>query len=110
MAKIYGVPVNVVNFLFLLTVSVVVVTSVKIIGIILVTALLLTPGIIAKMWAGSLNHMIIISSVVGTVSSVLGIIAAYYFNIPPGPSIVVTMFGFFLISFLSKNIYAKIKK
>ncbi|HOO75596.1 MAG TPA: metal ABC transporter permease [Tepiditoga sp.] len=110
MAKIYGVPVNAVNFLFLLTVSVVVVTSVKIIGIILVTALLLTPGIIAKMWAGTLNHMIIISSVVGTVSSVLGIIAAYYFNIPPGPSIVVTMFGFFLISFLLKNIYTKIKK
>lgn len=111
MARNFGVPVNFINYIFLVIVSIVVVTSVKIIGIILVTSLLITPGVIAKLFANSLNQMLIISSIVGTLSGFLGIIIAYYLDIPPGPSIVVTLFSLFLgayiISYLKNKIYVK---
>ncbi|OQY09312.1 MAG: ABC transporter [Marinitoga sp. 4572_148] len=100
MAKNFGVPVNLISFIFLIIVSIVVVTSVKIIGIILVTSLLITPGVIGKLFAKSLNQMIVISSLAGIFSGFFGIVIAYYLNIPPGPSIVVTLFSLFLISYL----------
>ncbi|MDN5342509.1 metal ABC transporter permease [Oceanotoga sp. DSM 15011] len=109
MAKIYGVPVSIINFIFLLTVSIVVVTSVKIVGIILVTSLLITPGVISKMWAKTLNQMFIISSFIGFFSSSLGIIISYYLNIPSGPSIVVTLFTMFIFSYIlnySKKLFS----
>lgn len=109
MAKIYGVPVNIINYLFLLSVSVVVVTSVKIVGIILVTSLLITPGVTAKLWADSLNKMVVISIIIGGLTSFLGIVFSYYLNIPSGACIVVTLFIVFLISYIIKNIFV-IKK
>ncbi|WGS64668.1 metal ABC transporter permease [Marinitoga aeolica] len=107
MAKNFGVPINLINFIFLIIVSIVVVTSVKIIGIILVTSLLITPGVIGKLFAKSLNQMILISSLSGIFSGFFGIIIAYLFNIPPGPSIVVTLFSLFLISYLINYIKNK---
>ncbi|GAB6189352.1 metal ABC transporter permease [Marinitoga arctica] len=100
MAKNFGVPINLINFIFLIIVSIVVVTSVKIIGIILVTSLLITPGVIAKLFAKSLNQMIFISSIIGIFSGFTGIVIAYFIDIPPGPSIVVTLFSLFLIFYL----------
>jgi len=110
MAKIYGIPVNIINLLFLITVSIVVVMSVKIVGIILITTLLITPGVMAKMWANTLNEMIVISAIFGVVSSFLGIIFSYFFNIPSGPSIVVTMFAFFVLSYFLKLTVDSLKK
>ncbi|WP_129408023.1 metal ABC transporter permease [Marinitoga lauensis] len=107
MAKNFGVPTNLINFIFLIIVSIVVVTSVKIIGIILVTSLLITPGVIGKLFAKSLNQMILISSISGVFAGFFGIIIAYFINIPPGPSIVVTLFSIFLISYLINYIRAK---
>ena len=106
MAKIYGVPVDFIDYIFLLTVSLVVVTSVKIIGIILVTALLLTPGIIAKMWATTLNQMIVLSCFIGFLGALFGVFISYFMNIPPGPAIVVMLFGFFIVSMM----LARLKK
>ncbi|SDC37053.1 zinc transport system permease protein [Geotoga petraea] len=104
MAKIYGVPTELIRFLFLIAVALVVVTSVKIIGIILVTSMLITPGVIAKLWAKSINQMVIISSIFGLLSSFLGIYFSYYLDIPSGPSIVVLLFIFFLINYFLKKL------
>lgn len=104
MAKIYGVPTELIRFLFLIAVALVVVTSVKIIGIILVTSMLITPGVIAKIWAKSINQMVIISSIFGLLSSFLGIYFSYYLDIPSGPSIVVLLFIFFLINYFIKKL------
>jgi zinc transport system permease protein len=104
MAKIYGVPTELIRFLFLIAVALVVVTSVKIIGIILVTSMLITPGVIAKLWAKSIDQMVVISSIFGLLSSFLGIYFSYYLDIPSGPSIVVVLFTFFLINYFIKKL------
>jgi zinc transport system permease protein len=92
---------------FLTITSVTIVVSVKIIGIILITALLITPGVIAKLYAKSINQMLIISVIVGVFSSVLGIFLSYYLNVPSGPMIVLTMFLIFLIAYLLRKTVLK---
>lgn len=112
-AKIYGVPVNAINYALLVIISIVVVTSVKIVGVVLVTALLVTPGAASKLWAKTLNQMIIISTIIGFSGSFLGIIISYYADIPSGASIVVTLFMLFLLSYIlkgTKEIFSSRKK
>ncbi len=98
-------PVDFINLSFLIITSITIVISAKIIGIILITSLLITPpGVIGKLFAKSINQMILISLIIGFVSSVLGFIASYYFDIPPsGPTIVVTLFVLFIISYIIKE-------
>jgi zinc transport system permease protein len=107
LSKIFGVPANIINLVFLTITSVTIVVSVKIIGIILITALLITPGVIAKLYAKSINQMLIISVIVGVFSSVLGIFLSYYLNVPSGPMIVLTMFLIFLIAYLLRKTVLK---
>ncbi|WP_233186609.1 metal ABC transporter permease [Petrotoga sp. 9PWA.NaAc.5.4] len=103
LSKIFGIPVDVINLIFLIMTSVAIVISVKIIGIILITALLITPGVIAKLFAKSINQMLVISIIIGIFSAVSGIIFSYYLNIPSGPAIVLVLFLIFLISYIIKN-------
>jgi zinc transport system permease protein len=103
LSKIFGIPVDVINLIFLIMTSVAIVISVKIIGIILITALLITPGVIAKLFAKSINQMLVISVIIGIFSAVSGIIFSYYLNIPSGPAIVLVLFVIFLISYIVKN-------
>ncbi len=106
LSQIFGVPVDFINLSFLIITSITIVISAKIIGIILITSLLITPGVIGKLFAKSINQMILISLIIGFVSSVLGFIASYYFDIPPsGPTIVVTLFVLFIISYIIKRVY-----
>ena len=105
LSQIFGVPVDFINLSFLIITSITIVISAKIIGIILITSLLITPGVIGKLFAKSINQMILISLIIGFVSSVLGFIASYYFDIPSGPTIVVTLFVLFIISYIIKRVY-----
>ncbi|KUK83061.1 MULTISPECIES: metal ABC transporter permease [Petrotoga] len=107
LSKIFGVPTNIINLVFLMITSVTIVVSVKIIGIILITSLLITPGVIAKLYAKSINQMLIISVIVGVFSSVLGIFLSYYLNVPSGPMIVLTLFLIFLIAYLLRKTVLK---
>jgi len=111
LSKTFGVPVDFINLSFLIITSITIVISVKIIGIILITSLLITPGVIGKLFAKSINQMILISVITGFLSSALGMIASYYFDIPSGPTIVVTLFVLFIISYIIKRVLSlKVKE
>jgi len=96
MARHYGVPVAFVHYGTLIGISLSVVSSVKIAGIILVTAFLIIPAVSARLLARSLRSMISISVVLGVTASVLGMFFSYVLNMPPGPVIVVLLFVQFL--------------
>ena len=73
--------------------------------------MLITPGVIGKLFAKSINQMILISVITGFLSSALGMIASYYFDIPSGPTIVVTLFVLFIISYIIKRVLSlKVKE
>jgi zinc transport system permease protein len=102
-ARASGIHVRAINILFLLVLSVSIVISIKIVGIILISALLVIPGATAQLFAKNLYIMIAISCGVALLSTLLGLLISYEFDIAPGGSIVLTATAIFLISLFLKR-------
>ena len=88
-AKISGVKVGFLKPLSYVTLSVAVVLGVKVMGVLLVSALLILPVATAKFFAKSFKGFLIWSVILAEVNTFLGLVASYYFNLPSGPTIVV---------------------
>lgn len=81
-----------------LTVTVV---GLKIVGLILIVALLIIPPVAARFWTDRSDHVLFISGVIGGVSGYVGAaISASAPNLPTGPIIVLCCFALFTVSFL----------
>lgn len=103
MARVSGIPVDLLYFGLLVLIAVTVVASMKLVGVILVTALLVIPGAGARLLTSSIITMIVISVASGILSVVIGLTAAYLLDVSPGASIVLVLFGFFLVAFLASS-------
>jgi zinc transport system permease protein len=103
-AQVSGISVRAINILFLILIAVTIVISIKIVGIILISALLVIPGATAQLFAKNLYIMIATSCGFAIISTVLGLFISYEFDIAPGGSIVLTATILFLLSLLLKKI------
>lgn len=83
-------PVEFLRVLLLLLIAVTIVASLQAVGIALMLALLTTPAATARLLVKRLHHMIVIASLLGTISGVVGFYASYYLDIPSGACIVLT--------------------
>lgn len=97
MAASIGVPVLAVDYLLTACTSLVVVSGVRVAGVILVVALIITPAATAYLLSDRLNRMITISAMIGALGYWIGFAAAFYFGASPGASIVVTMTLIFML-------------
>jgi len=103
LARVSGIRVKLLNTLFLVALSVTIVISIRIVGIILVSALLVIPGATARLFARNLLAMIAVSCISGAVSVVAGLLLSYQYNVAPGAAIVLTAAGIFFLSLLLKK-------
>ena len=95
--------VNLANIIFTILVAMIVVISIRAVGILLVSALLVIPTLIALNISKSFKQTIIISSVSALISVIIGIVFSFIIDIPPSGSIVLILFaGFFGTSFLKR--------
>lgn len=98
-AWLYGVRTELLDFLFYVLLCVSVVLGVKLLGIILVSALLIIPPTVAKMLAPSFKTLIFGSVIAGEVFIVLGLILSYLLDLPSGATIIlVGVAAFFLVT------------
>jgi len=105
MAKFYGIKTHLIRFLVLVIVSTVVVSALKLAGVIVMGAFLVLPGAFAKQRAKSLKSAFLSSVLFNVIFSFVGFVIAYYFDLPPGPTIVLCLFSAFLLSSsFNKNI------
>ncbi|MDH5768334.1 MAG: metal ABC transporter permease [Nitrospirota bacterium] len=103
-ARVSGISVRAINIFFLVVLAVSIVISMKIVGIILVSALLVIPGATAQLFARKLSSMIFISCGFAMLSTILGLFLSYEFDIAPGGSIVLTAAAlFFTALFFKRN-------
>lgn len=97
MARIDGINVSLVRFMFMLLLAMAIAAAIKVVGILLITALLIIPAASARSFASTPLQMVILSSVLAVVAVVIGLGASLYQDIPAGPAIVVAAaLGFFL--------------
>lgn len=88
-AVIKGVKVNIIELLFLLILSVSVFSAIKIVGVLMVTAVLLIPAMIARFMVGSPAMMIIISIFISLFINFCAATASFYFDLPLTPLVII---------------------
>lgn len=96
-AWLYRVNTAALDFIFYILVSVAIVLGVKLLGIILVSALLIVPPTIAKMIARSFRQMVIWSIVTAELFVVFGLGLSYALDLPSGATIVLLGTATFLL-------------
>ena len=89
---------NLYVFLLFLTLSlgITVAFAIKIVGVLLIVAMLIIPAAAGKTLARSPEIMAVIASIIGGLSTVLGLQAAYTLDTPAGPTIVCVAALFFI--------------
>ena len=86
------------NVIFTLLTASVIALSIKIIGAVLITALLIIPAATARRFAGTPESMAVIASLIGLLSVTGGLYGSLQWDTPSGPSIVVACVVLFAIS------------
>ena len=92
-------------------ISAVIAVAMKLVGVLLITALLIIPAASARRLAASPEQMAVGAAVVGAVAVLVGLNGSLRFDTPAGPSIVVAAMICFILSVLPiPRIFAKIKQ
>lgn len=86
------------NLIFVLLMATVIAISMKIVGVLLITALLIIPAATARRFARGPEQMAVLAALVGAAAVVGGLYGSLYWDTPSGPSIVVAAVVFFVIS------------
>jgi len=96
-ARLAGIRVDLILTGYHILLAVIIIASIRTVGVILVNALLIIPAATAKMLARSLTQMFIITPILGMASVVGGIVGSYYLDLPSGPAVVVCAGLLFLV-------------
>ena len=98
------------NLIFTLLLAGVIALSIKMIGALLITGLLLIPAAIARNLSNSPKQMIIIAILAGIASVVLGLFTSLELNTSSGPSIIVVSLALFILSLIPLEIRGQLQK
>jgi ABC-type Mn2+/Zn2+ transport system permease subunit len=98
MARVVGVPTRLLHYLLLALIGLTVVVSVRTVGIILITALLIIPASTGRQVAERVPTMMLAAVAVSCLSAVGGLLLSYHFNISSGASIVLCAAALFAAS------------
>jgi len=87
-AKVSGIPVEKINYIIVFIAGITVVTSIQLVGILLISALFVIPNVTAIMYGRSFKQTAILSSSFAVSSVVIGILLSYVLDITPAGTIV----------------------
>ncbi|TYC66851.1 zinc ABC transporter permease subunit ZnuB [Stappia sp. BW2] len=86
------------ELIFTLLTAIVIAISLKIIGALLITALLIIPAATARRFSASPEQMAVIAALIGAAAVVGGLYSSLNYDTPSGPSIVVAAMALFVVS------------
>lgn len=98
LARIEGLNVHRLNLLLVVLLALTIAVSMKLVGVLLITALLIIPPASARRFSDSPERMALLASIIGMVSVLLGLLAAFVYDTPVGPTIVMLAALFFALS------------
>ncbi|MBL8152947.1 MAG: metal ABC transporter permease [Anaerolineae bacterium] len=99
LAQTLRLPAEALRLLLLVLLAITIVIGVQVVGVALVSAMLVTPAATARFYVRRLHHMMLLAALIGAVSSVAGLYAAWYIQIAPSAAIVLTLMVVFLATF-----------
>ncbi|WP_291473139.1 metal ABC transporter permease [Corynebacterium sp.] len=99
-ARAVGVPTGLIRGAVMVCLALVVVAAMQAVGVILVVAMLITPGATAYLLTRRINRMLVIAPLAAWVSSVAGITLSYRYDVSAGGTIVLFQAGLFVLAYL----------
>lgn len=103
--RVAGLSPRILHYALLILLALTIITAMQVVGVILVVAMLISPGITAFILSKRFDRMLIIAMFVSVASSLLGTIISYHIDAATGPCIILLQALFFLLAL----IYQKIK-
>ncbi|WP_295802768.1 zinc ABC transporter permease subunit ZnuB [uncultured Microbulbifer sp.] len=102
LAAVEGVPVEKIRLALMLMLALLIAIAMKVVGVLLITALLIIPAATARRLSQTPEQMAGFAALIGGISVFLGLSASVLWNTPAGPSIVLAAGGLFLCGQLRK--------
>jgi len=109
-AQVSGVRVRFYEYLFLGLLAVVTAMSIKVVGIILVPALLVIPAAAAKNISRTFRQMMVYALLIGVLSVFMGLMGSFYFNTASGATIVLFSIFIFIATLLGRSYNRRMDK
>jgi zinc transport system permease protein len=107
-ARVAGLPVAALNGVVSMLAALTIGISMRIVGILLIAALMVVPVIAAQRIAWSLRSAMGLAVLIGLGSVLTGLTVSYYANLPPGGTIVLTATGAFLVAAAAETLRARL--
>jgi ABC-type Mn2+/Zn2+ transport system permease subunit len=100
-APTFGVNVSRVDAMMMLMLSLTILISMKVIGVLLISALIVTPTVTARLLSNSFSKIMWFGPAIGALTCFIGMNLSYHLDIPPGAAIILTGALLFFAVFLS---------
>lgn len=98
LARVSGVRVDWLNIGLAILTAATVTLAMRILGVLLVGALIVIPFVIGQMLSSGLRGSIILASLIGIASTIIGLVLSFYFHLVAGGSIVLSAVGFLILA------------
>ncbi|AUJ23179.1 metal ABC transporter permease [Virgibacillus dokdonensis] len=99
-ATISGLHTKAIHLLFIVLTALVIAISMRIVGVLLVSALMTLPVAASMRFAKGFKQMVYLSIVFGEIAVIIGLITGYYLSIPPGGTIVLVSISLLILSII----------
>lgn len=103
LASVEGVAVQRVRLIYMALLALVIALSIKIVGVLLMTALLIIPAATARPFSSTPQQLAVIASLIGGVCIIVGLGLSLYADLPAGPAVVCVAALLFIVSLLKRN-------
>ncbi|MCM3040268.1 metal ABC transporter permease [Paenibacillus motobuensis] len=102
-ASVSGLPVKVLNMLLTVLTALVISTAIKIVGALLVSALLTIPAATSLLIARSFKQSVVFSVIISEIAVVVGLVIAGIWNLAPGATIVLFLIAMLILTIMGKR-------
>ena len=96
-AQVQGIKVRVMSTLMAVLAAIVVVVGMRVVGLLLVSAIMIVPVAAAQQLTRSFRSTAVIAVVIGLIASIAGLAGSFYIEVPPGPAIVILALACFAV-------------
>ncbi|KOG17879.1 MULTISPECIES: metal ABC transporter permease [Streptomyces] len=96
-ARVTGLPVRALNLLIAVTAAVTVTVAMRVVGLLLVSALMVVPVAAAQQLSKSFRMTFVLAVATGITVTLAGTVTSYYQDVPPGATIVLYAIGIFIV-------------
>ena len=109
LAQVLKMPIKRTRYFLFIGTAIALIAGVKLLGVILVSALLITPVLTANQIGTTFKSTLVLTLIIGILGSIFGLIISYIFDIPSGPAIALLLVTMFAVSLAYSSLFKNIR-